>query len=214
MYRRFSSSILHNLGEAGSKGFSTRLKLLVDNVNEDQKWDFEISKGDVTIPKGMALVMCDVDCGSQTVSMVKKVLEWRKADPEGCKELWDEQQKRNEHLASMLTSGSEEGLTEGFAAIREKIREMGENSGVPIEPPEQTALLDAVTQKVDGVFGGVVPGAGGYDAITLLVRDGETSINALNEFLSDWNKVKGARVKLLNARGELGGAKLENIAAY
>lgn len=69
------------------------------------------------------------------------------------------------------------------------MRQMGELAGAPIEPPEQTKLLDVcVTQA--GVIGGGVPGgelteivwlspslltvypaAGGYDAIWLLVTD-------------------------------------------
>ena len=50
------------------------------------------------------------------------------------------------------------------------MREMGKLAGVPIEPPEQTALLDTCV-SVAGVIGGGVPGAGGYDAIWLLVCD-------------------------------------------
>ena len=81
------------------------------------------------------------------------------------------------------------------------MREMGNLAGVPIEPPEQTALLDTC-MSVAGVIGGGVPGgksdhflltycvrpvlnkssflplpfssfplAGGYDAIWLLVFD-------------------------------------------
>ena len=115
--------------------------------------------------------MCDVDCGSQTVSMVKKVLEWRKQDPSGSETLFDELHRRNKVLASILESGDLANVTEAFSDIREKIRELSERSGVPIEPPEQTALLDAVTKNVEGVLGGVVPGAGGYDAIVLLVKD-------------------------------------------
>jgi phosphomevalonate kinase len=69
------------------------------------------------------------------------------------------------------------------------MREMGTAAGVPIEPPEQTELLNACT-SVAGVIGGGVPGgashviffhanivvadlllAGGYDAIWILVFD-------------------------------------------
>ena len=42
-------------------------------------------------------------------------------------------------------------------AVREKMREMGSLSGVPIEPPEQTQLLDACV-SLAGVIGGGVPG--------------------------------------------------------
>ena len=158
--------------------------------------------------------MCDVDCGSQTVGMVKKVLEWRKNDVVGSKALWDELQQRNTVLGKMLAAGSVGELKEAFAAIREKIRDMGERSEVPIEPKEQTELLDAVTKDVDGVEGGVVPGAGGYDAIVLLVKDDEKTLEAIKVFLAKWSKEKSSNVKLLGAKGELEGARKEDIAAY
>ena len=41
--------------------------------------------------------------------------------------------------------------------IRAKMREMGKLAGVPIEPPEQTTLLDNCISQA-GVIGGGVPG--------------------------------------------------------
>ncbi|KAG8834248.1 phosphomevalonate kinase [Serendipita sp. 399] len=52
--------------------------------------------------------------------------------------------------------------------VRQKMKRMGELAGVPIEPDEQTRLLDSCV-GLPGVIGGGVPGAGGYDAIWLLV---------------------------------------------
>ncbi|KAI9459088.1 Phosphomevalonate kinase [Russula earlei] len=52
--------------------------------------------------------------------------------------------------------------------IRAKMREMGKLSGVEIEPEQQTKLLDA-SVSMAGVIGGGVPGAGGFDAVWLLV---------------------------------------------
>lgn len=54
--------------------------------------------------------------------------------------------------------------------IRGRMREMGRASGVAIEPEPQTQLLDDCL-AVSGVIAGGVPGAGGYDAIWLLVFD-------------------------------------------
>lgn len=42
-------------------------------------------------------------------------------------------------------------------AIRAKMRQMGVLAGVPIEPPEQTKLLDVCVSQA-GVIGGGVPG--------------------------------------------------------
>jgi len=162
----------------------------------------------------MSLVMCDVDCGSQTVSMVKKVLEWKSSVPEEAKALWDELQACNDILAEKLRKGNMLELGEAFVAIRALIRDMSERSGVPIEPKEQTELLDAVTRDVDGVAGGVVPGAGGYDAIVLLVQDDKETMGDIKAFCEKWSKEKGGNVKLLNAKGELKGARVEDGAAY
>jgi phosphomevalonate kinase len=213
VYRRFSPSILSSLGEPKSAGFSKRVRDLVEDTGS-VKWDTEIEKGRVTIPKGMALVMCDVDCGSETVGMVKKVLEWRKRDPSGSKVLMDELQSCNARLAEILSSGETKELEGAFEAIRAHIRDMGTRSGVPIEPPEQTELLDAVTKNVDGVAGGVVPGAGGYDAIVLLVKDDKETTEQIEAFLAQWSKEKGSNVKLLNTKGELEGARVEDGSLY
>lgn len=49
------------------------------------------------------------------------------------------------------------------------MREMGEKSDVPIEPPEQTRLLDACS-ALDGVVGAGVPGGTLSFAHWLLAR--------------------------------------------
>lgn len=181
-----------------------------------QEWDTQCAKGGVTIPRGMALVMCDVDCGSHTPSMVKKVLAWRKSDPVGSKALMDQLQGCNDGLERELAREvvDEGRLGEAFEEIRGRIREMGERSGVPIEPKEQTELLDAVGREVQGVVGGVVPGAGGYDAIVLLVRDDEETRGELKKFLAQWSRDKGSNVRLLDTKGELAGARVEEPLAY
>ena len=65
-------------------------------------------------------------------------------------------------LVSALSS-----LSERFLLIRQLYREMGEASGVAIEPPSQTALCDWTLQQA-GVVAAAVPGAGGEDAILVL----------------------------------------------
>lgn len=212
VYRRFSPALLSSLGEAGSAGFGARVRAIVDDA--DEQWDVETQKDGVTIPDGTALVMCDVDCGSQTVGMVKEVLAWRKKEPDSSKALWDQLQASNEVLGTTLADGPVSDLETAFENVREKIREMGRRSGVPIEPQEQTELLDALTKGVGGVFGGVVPGAGGYDAVALLVKDDKDTLDELNAFLAKWSADKKGNVKLLGAKGELEGARQESPAIY
>ncbi|KAL4729508.1 phosphomevalonate kinase [Fusarium chlamydosporum] len=209
-YRRFSPATLNKIPEPGAAGFADALVKLVDGESE---WDVEVLKDAVTMPKGVVLRMCDVDCGSKTVGMVKKVLSWKASNPEESKSLWDELQKRNEQLIATLNAGEVEQLPEKITAVREKIREMGSASDVPIEPESQTELLDALS-TVEGVYGGVVPGAGGYDALALLMKDNEETKQRVEVFLEKWAAEKGTKVKLLGVKGEMEGVRSENLDVY
>mmetsp|Transcript_16101 Transcript_16101/g.36755 ORF Transcript_16101/g.36755 Transcript_16101/m.36755 type:complete len:343 (+) Transcript_16101:3-1031(+) len=53
-------------------------------------------------------------------------------------------------------------------ATRQLLREISQRAETPVEPPEQTELLDA-TMAQRGVLLAVVPGAGGNDAVLALV---------------------------------------------
>ncbi|CAO1625559.1 unnamed protein product [Sympodiomycopsis kandeliae] len=53
-------------------------------------------------------------------------------------------------------------------SIRAGMRELGKLSGAPIEPDEMGRLIQSVIDGTEGIVGGGVPGAGGYDALYLL----------------------------------------------
>lgn len=211
LYRRFSPSVLAGIPEPGAAGFADKLVAVVDDA--EGTWDVDVAGDDVRLPPGVALRMCDVDCGSQTVGMVKKVLAWRAGDATGSKALWDDLQARNEALAATLR-GEEGELTARLAGVRELVRDMGRRSDVPIEPESQTALLDALG-GVDGVHGGVVPGAGGFDALAVLMRDDEDTRVRVDEFLAGWTREHpGQTVKLLQVKGEVEGVRREELDVY
>ncbi|KAI5307110.1 Ubiquitin-conjugating enzyme E2 11 [Ascosphaera pollenicola] len=272
-YRRFSPSILENLGDFGSDGFAERLFAIVEDVRPETPWDTEINDIGLKLPRFLQMVLCDVDCGSQTPGMVRKVLQWRKDCPEEAERLWDELQRCNDHLREeIINSGSSKErvasyssrppttssnenqraqstplnvssivhsqqqqqqqqppqshslsqeslqangnpnfstIAEAISRIRYHLRSMTARAEVPIEPPAQSQLLDSIIESVDGVVGGVVPGAGGYDAIALLVHSDINVLKSLRTFLSNWEKDEAAhtadefggkieRVKLLN----------------
>ncbi|KAH9466081.1 hypothetical protein MJO29_007763 [Puccinia striiformis f. sp. tritici] len=88
-------------------------------------------------------------------------------------------------------------------SIRQLMKKMGNQSNVPIEPDSQTHLLDECEQH-QGVVGSGVPGAGGYDAIWVLIftpplvsepltvskvdiKSEQTSINIVIDFLNHWS---------------------------
>ena len=229
-YRRFSPSILEQLGEIGRSGFSQRLKAVVDDDAKALKiWDTQIDKGAFSIPNGLRLVMCDVDCGSETPGMVKKVFQWRKENPEEAALLWATLQKGNEDFAAELQKLSTLSKSGGAAyqdlrdiilTIRSLIREMSSKAGVPIEPKAQTDLLDACS-LAPGVIGGVVPGAGGFDAVALLIEDREDTIQGLHSLLKDYrvNVVEGegakiGKVRLLGVKQEMEGVREEPASMY
>ncbi len=229
VYKRFSPSILEDLGEIGTHGFSNRLQSLVGNGDRSSVWDMVIDKSKAVIPSGIRLVMCDVDCGSETVGMAKKVLAWKDSNVEASAILWGSLQKANDDLAEELwnlsqnpirTSNDYQQLRKLFLIIRSLIREMSRKAEVPIEPKAQTDLLDACCQ-VSGVLGGVVPGAGGYDAIALLVEDQEEVLGALNSLLGTYGTKEGYgneprinRARLLGVKQDMEGLKKENVAIY
>ncbi|PNS18375.1 hypothetical protein CAC42_6192 [Sphaceloma murrayae] len=218
VYRRFSPSLLTNYGEPGNKGFAERLRAVVDETG-DVCWDTEIVKDAVRVPKGLRVVMCDVKGGSQTPGMVKQVLAWRKAKEEEAERLWRQLQGANEALAGEMVRLSEDGgneyngLKECLRSIRKLIREMSEASGVPIEPGEQTRLLDAC-EGVDGVVGGVVPGAGGYDAVALVIEDRAEVESALKALIEGWDFGGEGKVSVLGVREEMEGVKMEIADDY
>lgn len=100
-------------------------------------------------------------------------------------------------------------------SIRDGMRAMGKSSGVPIEPPEQTQLLDAC-YALPGVVGGGVPGAGGYDAIWLLVlqpQDAKLASSVVAGVENLWQSWTGLSVSPLLATESLErGARKESVS--
>lgn len=222
LYTRFSPSLLSALPAPGTPGFGTALKDLV----EGSSWDTQIQKAAIKMPKGLRLVMCDVDCGSETPGMVKQVLKWREENKEEANGIWGELQKGNEglaaeltHLATTETAAEYDKLRTLIEQNRKLIRQMSVASGVPVEPPQQTRLINYCS-ALDGVIGGVVPGAGGYDAIVLFVEDKEDALEGLKSSLKAYKPddseegMKIGRVGVIGVREEMQGVRTEDLALY
>jgi phosphomevalonate kinase len=193
MYRRFSPSVLGSLGDVGSPRFEDRLFAVVEDLNSDTPWDAECRGIGARLPRGLQMVLCDVDCGSQTPGMVKKVLAWRQNNREEADKIWNELQHANQDLHEELqrltqadTPTRDFGEISNLIAIcRSWIQKMTAKSQVPIEPSVQTALLDELSE-LEGVVGGVVPGAGGYDAVALLVHDEQGVADRIRAHIEKW----------------------------
>lgn len=160
--------------------------------------------------------------------MVRKILAWRKERPSEANPLWDDIQQGSNDLCKILTrlSGMDKdsekevrGLDDTIQKIRSLVREMSAKSNVPVEPGVITELLDFCT-AIPGVIGGVAPGAGGYDAVALLVQNDASVIKELENRLDSWEAreegtgVTIGKVQLLKARQSYGGVRFEEAERY
>ncbi|GAB5586077.1 phosphomevalonate kinase [Umbelopsis nana] len=97
-------------------------------------------------------------------------------------------------------------LYENFENVRRLIRDMSEKSNVPIEPAEQTKLLDACMDR-HGVIMAGVPGAGGYDAIFCITLSDEAS----SQVEDVWRTWTDMNVGPLLASEDSNGARIEDF---
>ncbi|KAG0706108.1 ribosomal protein S5 domain 2-type protein [Suillus ampliporus] len=193
IYRRFGPAVLEPLMKGD---FATGT---LKSVLNSSAWDYSFRP--IQLPPLTRLVLADVEAGSDTPSLVGKVLKWRGHEDscETAKELWTQIDESNQSLARQLDALSQshvqnkdayeqtvgklaylpahewESVSKAFydlhqttQRIRNLMRRMGDLAGVEIEPAQQTHLLDQSIEQA-GVVGGGVPGAGGYDAIWLLI---------------------------------------------
>ncbi|KAF5317110.1 hypothetical protein D9611_003950 [Ephemerocybe angulata] len=251
LYTRFDPGVISDLmNEAKSD-----LKLLPVLSPSNPAWNYRIQS--FKLPPLTRILLADVDAGSDTPSLVGKVLKWRKDKSDEADALWKNLDQLNQSLAQTLLHlgklyeedpenytetvkyistlqplqwqanpwqpEKEQPIIETFfeahrvsEQIREKMREMGTESGVPIEPTEQTKLLNACVGQA-GVIGGGVPGAGGYDAVWLLVCDPVTSKpdqSPTERIEYFWSQYKELSLSPLSAKESLAkGARIEALDA-
>lgn len=278
VYRRFSKEILAQLlddiddsnasttsSEANGSLAVTKVVAtsMADIVNDAKGtiWDAQtISLG---LPQGLELLMADVCGGSESPSMAKKVLAWKKDQAEGSDNPWERLKKTNaaledlfvkeftkpdflrglrkfsDELASTfadkwvddidLTGEAEVnvvstllGARELFTMSRRDLKELGEMSGVPVEPDGQTALADA-TMELPGVLAAGVPGAGGYDALFVLyvkgrdVNGGQSDVvrEKIGELWRSWaDQNPGGEVEFVCSLGVRGASNDGTFGIY
>ena len=167
------------------------------------KLDFEVTPINLH-SKGLFLVCGDVEGGSETPSMSRKVLAWLEASDKG---LWNRLVASNQELieslkeirlsnqeveylsrtpSSQWTHPGMASMASRFKANRVYLKEISDLAKVPIEPPSQSLLCDA-TLEVDGVLTCACPGAGGFDAVYALCVGEESR----DKVVSFWEQYKG-----------------------
>ncbi|KAA1472907.1 Phosphomevalonate kinase [Dentipellis sp. KUC8613] len=207
LYTRFTPSVIKPLMD------DAVLPLFPTLSPQNPEWDYNVQP--FKLPPFTRLLLADVHAGSNTPSLVSKVLKWRQEDATTAHSLWTALDQLNTSLGATLLRLSDLSVQDPDSylsairymtsiqsvqwlanpnmqdyaivlepfyevhllseQIRAKMREMGALAGVEIEPPQQTKLLDD-SIALGGVIGGGVPGAGGYDAVWLLVCDPPASV--------------------------------------
>lgn len=131
----------------------------------NSKWLVPIKSFDF---KQFRLVMVEYESGFDTRSAVKSVLRYLASNEEKKKEFLD---KSNEMVSSIIEGIEEEeaGKIKSLCIeYRSLMKSLGERAGVEIEPHIASIVLDALLEDTQVVYG-ICPGAGGYDAIALIL---------------------------------------------
>ena len=215
IYERFPKSLLADL-----------LALLEDETTPTEKVKTTIQsilraewkggiRASLTLPSFVQVMLADVSGGSESPSMARKVLAWKKTYESGSIPHWDDLIQINEKIANILRtlsstsvaqlrlesfigSNQDEWAQDDIGRLlldlrttaqesRKHLKAMGEAAGVPIEPDEQTELVDA-TIEVPGVIAALVPGAGGYDAVACVYINHPKVQQAVADLWCSWTK--------------------------
>jgi len=118
IYKRFSPSLLEPLLSSNSP------PSLVEAL-DPSKWDQSISP--FRLPKGLRLVLADVDAGTNTPSFIRGILKWREEKPEESNEIWGKLFKANTRLVKALEQLRDMEGEEEYGEVLEAA------AGLPIE---------------------------------------------------------------------------------
>ncbi|SGZ40776.1 related to Phosphomevalonate kinase [Hanseniaspora guilliermondii] len=186
LYQRFSPDLINSLPNINQVDvdYSNELRKLIDETD----WNFTHKR--IRLPKGLRLVMGDVKSGSETTKMVAKVKQWYQENYPRSEDVYNSINEGNmkfiealdtlnninsDGLVNEIDSGiiTSRVLVDARAAIeqiRKNFRIITNEGNVDVEPVVQTQLLDHVLNE-KGVLTAMIPGAGGYDAIAIIVSE-------------------------------------------
>ncbi|CAI5495580.1 unnamed protein product [Closterium sp. Naga37s-1] len=204
-YQRFNPAVMHSLmvgalvlGAAVLRCamMGAEAAMTVSSVSATLRsplWDHTIAP--LHLPRGLLLVLGEPGTGgTATPSMLSAVMKWRRQSPDEAEPIWEGLKEANAAVAAALTPvparthpsrrllhHSEPPAARASHCsnpMRHLLSAMGSAAATPIEPPQQTALLDATMQQPGVVMAGV-PGAGGFDSVFAVVV-GEEAVRRLD----------------------------------
>jgi phosphomevalonate kinase len=210
-YVRFSPAALADalaLTDVAALRFPPRAAVL--RCVRAPQWDAQHEP--LELPPGVCLVLGDVARGSATPGMVNQILAWWDGKVAGqsaadAQALVAQLDAANQRVFADLQQHRFDALSDDFRAVRALLKQMGERAGVPVEPDEQTALLD-YTSRVDGVLACGVPGAGGFDAVFVLLRS-SAALPALERAWQQWRADGRGTVTMLPTTQAVGGIQID-----
>ncbi|KAF9222526.1 Phosphomevalonate kinase [Gyrodon lividus] len=103
LYTRFNPALLDSLMEGGDAASGSLLLMSV--LSPGEHWDYMAKP--FQLPPLIRLMLADVSAGTNTPSLVSKVLKWRKEKAEEANKLWAEVNGSNQALATCLRRLSE-----------------------------------------------------------------------------------------------------------
>ncbi|MES1910465.1 MAG: hypothetical protein MHM6MM_003052 [Cercozoa sp. M6MM] len=194
-YVRLRPCFLMPLLELAGAGTELSLTTLSSLLLETD-WEWQVQP--FALPDSLTVVLADVFGGSETPSMVRKVLAWRDSGDEAqCK--WRHVAHCNAHIDACFDrlrsadSDDTDELSAAFVQWNDAMKDMGDSAQVPVVPSEQLPLLSAV-RALDGVVACGVPGAGGYDAIFVLCRT--ETVDSVRQQLRSLRGESGQQLKV------------------
>ena len=240
IYERFPKSLLADLLTLLEENVESldNVQQAIKSVLETE-WDGGI-RGHLSLPNFVEVMLADVSGGSESPSMAKTVLAWKNTFTDKPVPHWDDLVHINKKIATLLqnlgdTKVSEEQveflintpqkdwnschigrvlleLRTVTQASRRHLKAMGDAAGVPIEPQEQTDLLDA-TLDIPGVIAALVPGAGGYDAVACLYINRPKVQHDVAHFWCSWPQASVCPLTVQSAK-HADGVRLETSITH
>ena len=136
IYKRFSPSILDPLIQSSSSSSTTSSGSPQGLVSalDPKKWDQTITP--FRLPRGLRLVLADVDAGTSTPSFIRGILKWREEKPEESDEIWSKLYAANGRLVKAL-----EGLKE-MESMDEYDEVLEAAAGMPVEQVSPVSFVN------------------------------------------------------------------------
>ncbi len=190
IYTRFDPSIMDSLFDIpydDATISSDMSRVLYELCCDENKWNSIVQRIH-NFPFQLALI--DVCGGSESPSMAKRVLAWKKKTKNGDTTVWNELQQLNQEihdwfLHTMTTNHTNvKELQTKMMKGRSYMKQMGIEANVPIEPDEQTELANLIMECIpENIIMTGVPGAGGYDALYILYKTNDNDVQFSKEEL-------------------------------